>query len=59
MRDKEGAGIAVDVHPAGTPGATGVERLQPRENGQRLGGGEREEKFDLSAATARFGDILK
>ena len=27
-------------HPAGTPGATGVERLRPRENGQRLGGGE-------------------
>jgi DUF1016 N-terminal domain len=26
--------------PAGTPGATGVERLRPRENGQRSGGGE-------------------
>ncbi len=26
-------------HPAGTPGATGVERLRPRENGQRVSGG--------------------
>ena len=38
--DKKGRGIAVDGHPAGTPGATGVERLSPRENGQRLSGGE-------------------
>ena len=28
------------VHPAGTPGATGVERLRPQENDQRSGGGE-------------------
>jgi len=34
------AGIAANGHPAGTPGAGGVERLRPRENGQRLGGGE-------------------
>jgi len=40
-KDKKRAGIAADAHPAGTPGATGVERLRPRENGQRWGGGER------------------
>jgi len=28
---KERAGIAVDGHPAGTPQATGVERLRPRD----------------------------
>src|SRR5271157_5965811 len=28
-------------HPAGTPGATGVESLRPRENGPRSNGGER------------------
>ena len=33
-------GIAASGHPAGMPGPTGVERLRPRENGQRLGGGE-------------------
>jgi len=38
--DKESKGIAAYGHPAGTPGAGGVERLLPRENGQRLGGGE-------------------
>ncbi len=40
---RERRGIAVDGHPAGAPGATGVERLRPRENVQRLGGGERGE----------------
>ena len=35
---KERTGIAAYGHPAGTPGAGGVERLLPRENGQRLGG---------------------
>jgi hypothetical protein len=37
---RERTGIAADDHPAGAPGATGVERLRPRENVQRLGGGE-------------------
>ena len=36
----ERAGIAADVHQAGTPRAAGVERLRPRENGQRVSGGE-------------------
>jgi hypothetical protein len=39
--DNERTGIAAYGHPAGTPGATGVERLRARENGQRLGGDER------------------
>ena len=58
---KERADIAADGHPAGTPGTGGVERLLPRENGQRLVGGEREEEelFDLSAGIAWFGDIIK
>jgi len=33
--------IAAYGHPAGTPGATGVERLRPREDDPRWGGGER------------------
>jgi hypothetical protein len=37
---KERTGIAADSHPPGTPEATGVERLWPRENGQRVSGGE-------------------
>ena len=39
-KSKERRDIAADGHPAGTPGATGVERLSPRKNGQRLGGGK-------------------
>ena len=35
--------IAAACHHAGTSEATGVERLRPRANGQRLGGGERGE----------------
>ena len=31
-------GIAADGHPAGTPGATDVERLLPRENARRKEG---------------------
>ena len=38
---RERTGIAADGHPAGAPGATGVERLRPRENGLRSNGGER------------------
>jgi len=37
---KQRTGIAADGHPAGAPGATGVERLRPRENGQGSDGGE-------------------
>jgi len=37
---KESAGIAADSHPAGSPEATGVEPLWPRENGQLASGGE-------------------
>ena len=37
---RERTGIAAVGHPAGTLGATGVERLRPRENVQRLGGSE-------------------
>ena len=57
---RERAGIAADGQPAGTPGTGGVERLLPRENGQRLVGGEREEEelFDLSAGITWFGDII-
>ncbi len=39
-KSKQRTGIAADSHPAGTPEATGVERLWPRENGQRVSGGE-------------------
>jgi hypothetical protein len=39
-RDKKRTGIAPYGHPAGTSEASGVERLRPRENGQRLGGSE-------------------
>ena len=37
---RERTGIAADGHPVGAPGATGVERLRPRENVQRLGGSQ-------------------
>ncbi len=40
VRGKEGTGNAAYGHPGRTPGATGVERLWARGNGQRLGGGE-------------------
>jgi len=53
--NNERARSAVDVDQAGTPRTAGVERLMPRENGQRLVGGKREEWFDLSAGIARFG----
>ena len=58
---KERADIAADGHPAGTPETGGVERHLPRENGQRLVGGEREEEelFALSAGIAWFGDIIR
>ena len=36
----EKTGIAAYGHPAGRLGATGVERLRPRENGLRSNGGE-------------------
>ncbi len=39
-RHKERTGIAHYGHRAGTPEATGIERLRPRENVQRLGRGE-------------------
>ncbi len=55
---KQRTGIAPYGHPAGTPGATGVERLRPRENDQRLSGGEREERIDFSAGIAWFRGIL-
>ena len=35
MTKREGIRIATQSGPAGTPGAAGVERLRPRENGQR------------------------
>ena len=46
---RERTGIAADGHPAGAPGATGVERLRPQENVQR---GKRcqEPKYDLLAS---------
>ena len=58
---KERTDIAADGHPAGTPGTGGVERFLPRENGQRLVDGEREEEewFDLSAGIAWFGAIIR
>ena len=37
---KQRTGIAPYGHPAGTLGATGVERLRPRESGQGSDGGE-------------------
>ena len=40
-KSRERTGIAPYGHPAGTLGATGVERLRPRENGQGSDGGER------------------
>jgi|SRR5271157_1238621 len=51
-------GIAAYGHPAGRLGATGVERLRPRENGLRSNGGERG-KTDFSVGIAQFGAILK
>src|SRR5208283_5091486 len=49
-------GIAPYGQPAGTLGATGVERLRPRENGQRSGGGEwGGERIGFSAGIAWFG----
>jgi hypothetical protein len=41
--DKKRTGVAASGLPPSTPEATGIERLHPRENGQRLGGGEWEE----------------
>src|SRR5208337_1104440 len=38
--NKQRTGIALYGHPAGTPGAAGVERLRPRGSGPGLGGGE-------------------
>src|SRR5271157_2632742 len=40
LGDSERTRTPVDGHPAGTSGAPGVERLRPRANGQRSGGGE-------------------
>src|SRR5271157_4403009 len=37
----ERTGIAAHGHPAGTPGAPGVERLRPNEDGLWSDGGER------------------
>jgi hypothetical protein len=56
--DRERTSIALYGNSAGTPGATVLERLVPREIAQRLSSGERGGKFDLPEATARFGDIL-
>jgi len=53
--NNERAGSAVDVDQAGTPRTAGVDRLMPRENGQRLVGGKLEKWFDLSAGIAWFG----
>src|SRR5271157_5629629 len=50
--NNERASSAVDVDQAGTPRAAGVERLRPRENGQRLIGGEWEGSLDLSVRIA-------
>jgi hypothetical protein len=41
----ESTSVAADSHPAGTPEASGDERLRPRENGQRSSGGERRGKL--------------
>jgi hypothetical protein len=54
---KQRTGMAPYGHPAGTPGATGVQRLRPRENVQRLGG-ERGDTDRLSATIYWLGDIL-
>ena len=51
--------MATQSGPAGTPSAAGVERRRPRENGQRLGGGEWEERIDLSERIAWFGGIIE
>jgi hypothetical protein len=53
--NNERAGSAVDVDQAGTPRTAGVDRLMPRESGQRLVGGKLEKWFDLSAGIAWFG----
>ena len=39
-QSNERTGVAADVHQADTPRAADVERLRPRENGQRVSGGE-------------------
>jgi len=54
----ERTGIAAYGHPAGAPGATGVERpgRERMFNGRAVACGE--EKFDFSEGIARFGDIL-
>ena len=55
----ERIGIAAYGHPAGRLGATGVERLRPRENGLRSNGGERGKTDGFFRRIARFGAILK
>jgi len=56
--NKQRAGIAPYGHPAGTLGATGVER--PGHEGMFNGwaAASREKRIDFSAGVAWFGDIL-
>jgi len=46
------------LHPAGTPGAPGVERLRPRVNGQRRVAASGEKRMELSEEIAWFGNML-
>jgi len=52
---RERTGIAADGHPAGAPGATGVERLRPRENVQRGEKGVRNRNTTFLHQCARNG----
>ncbi|MGA2706686.1 MAG: hypothetical protein ABSH35_37225, partial [Isosphaeraceae bacterium] len=44
-RSNEGIGIAAYGHPAGGPGATGVERLRPREDDPRCAAASEDERL--------------
>jgi hypothetical protein len=58
LGDKPRTGTPADGPPTGTSGAPGVDRLRPRANGQRSGGGERgETEFVLTVTD--FGDIYR
>ena len=52
-------GIAAYGHPAGRPGATGVERLRPPENALRSTAASEDKRIDFSVGIARFVAILK
>ena len=55
---KQRTGIAPYGHPAGTPGATGVERLGHERMVKGPTAASKEQRIDFSAGIVWFGDIL-